>query len=447
MEQPIIHVGILTSNNIKFELHGDYKIAGTDEKFSGQFEAHLDGDVIVVEGNGKKFSSTADIYFEPSNFESEAFVLRDVVIGIQFHWQRKEKQKFLGTLRFVIENGNLVAVNVIPIEHYLVSVISSEMRATSSIDLLKAHAIISRSWLIAQLDKNKKLKEEGAEYVTTLTSDGEITKWWDREEHNLYDVCADDHCQRYQGITKIYSDSAKQAIDSTFGLVLLNDGHVCDARFSKSCGGVSENFENVWEPVHHPYLTAVVDWKHNPENFNMDLTVEENAREWILNEPAAFCNTKDNNVLSQVLQEYDQTTADFYRWKVEYSQNEISELVKKRINIDFGQIIDLVPVERGKSGRITRLKVIGTKKEMIIGKELLIRKAFSETHLYSSAFVVERTNINAEGIPEKITLRGAGWGHGVGLCQIGAALMAEMGYKFDEILYHYFKNIELKKIY
>lgn len=446
MTEPQISVAIMHGTEIKFELYGDYSCNQSKEKFSGKFTAKLDNGKIAVESAGKKIECKDEIIFNPSDIESESFLLRDVVIGIQFHWERKENQRFLGSLKFLIEHDQLCAVNIIPVEQYLTSVISSEMSATSSDELLKAHSIISRSWVLAQIEKGKEIKSSQSKYESKQKGENEIIRWYDREDHDLYDVCADDHCQRYQGITKIYAHNAEKAVAFTRGLVLFYNDKICDARFSKSCGGISEAFENVWEPVKHPYLQKVVDYKFEPDGFNLDLRKEKNAVAWIKSVPPAFCNTTDQKILSQVLLDYDQQTKDFYRWTVEYKQDELAELINTKSGIDFGNIIDLVPVERGDSARLIKLKIIGTKKELIIGKELEIRKVLSKSHLYSSAFIVEKYGVK-NNIPARFVLRGAGWGHGVGLCQIGAAVMGEKGYDFDEILLHYFKGASIKKYY
>jgi SpoIID/LytB domain protein len=310
-------------------------------------------------------------------------------------------------------------------------------------EALKAHAIISRSWLFSQI---KKAKTSGEKNKTEYNSETEHLKWYDREEHKLYDVCNDDHCQRYHGITKVISGVASQAIEFTRGIVLKYENEICDARYSKCCGGISESYENVWEPVKHEYLKPVIDHKFEPENYDTDLKIEEDASRWIKGNPSAFCNTNDKNVLSQILVDFDQATKDFYRWQVEYSQEEISKLILEKSGIDFGDIINLVPVERGASGRLTKLKVEGTKKTLIIGKELEIRKFLSPSHLYSAAIVIDKVG-DDKGLPKKFIIHGAGWGHGVGLCQIGAAVMAAKGYMFDEILLHYFSGVKLKRIY
>jgi len=322
--------------------------------------------------------------------------------------------------------------------------VTAEMSATSSLELLKAHAVISRSWLLAQIEKNKNLQTGTTQYESLIDTEDEHIRWYDREDHDNFDVCADDHCQRYQGITRASTPLVEQAVNETQGQILIYNGNICDARYSKCCGGVAEIFENVWEPVNHPYLQNIVDNDVDPIGFSLELDQEEEAEKWILGNPDAFCNSKDTKVLSQVLNDYDQETMDFFRWKVQYNQKDLSDLVKKRIGIDFGNILDLVPVERGTSGRLIKLKIIGDKKTLTIGKELEIRKALSESHLYSSAFVVEKKEDNDETV---FTLRGAGWGHGVGLCQIGAAVMGEKGYDYEEILMHYFRGASLEKKY
>jgi SpoIID/LytB domain protein len=371
-------------------------------------------------------------------------LIKDVVIGKNFHWEKKNNQRFRGSIKLIIEDGKISVINILYVEDYLVSVISSEMSSNSSIEMLKAHAIISRSWLIAQLDK--RLEARTIIEYQYKQKENELIKWYDREDHENFDLCADDHCQRYQGILRIVNDAALHAIDKTRGIVLMFNDKVCDTRYSKCCGGISESYENVWEPVVHPYLSSIIDYKYVADDFDTELDKEENAIKWIKNKPLAFCNTTNKKVLSQVLVDFDQTTTDFYRWKVEFTQEEIASLIKEKLGFDFGNILDLVPVERGNSGRIIKLKIIGDNKTLTIGKELEIRRVLSKSHLYSSAFLVKKEDVK-DSIPGKFILQGAGWGHGVGLCQIGAAVMGDMGYKFDEILSHYFKDANLKKIY
>lgn len=445
MDEPKVSVAILNDPQIQIELSGEYLIKELDITISGPISAAIENDKIKLTGNRILHAAENEFNIEPVDSTESSFLIKDVVIGIDFHWQKKEDQRFKGSLRLIKEKGNITAVNVINVEEYLMSVISSEMSATSSEELLKAHSIISRSWLIAQIQKSDNLKKSDDNKYSFVETEDKLIKWFDREDHVLYDVCADDHCQRYQGITKIISDKSKKAIEFTRGMLLTYEGEICDARYSKSCGGVSENFELVWEPVEYPYLKKVIDYSEDTAS-DFDLTLESDAEKWIKGNPPAFCNTHDEKILSQVLLDFDQTTKDFYRWKVEYTQEEISGLVNKNLGDDFGEILDLIPVSRGVSGRLIELKIVGSRKTLTIGKELIIRKTFSNSHLYSSAFVVEKHDVENK-IPGKFVLLGAGWGHGVGLCQIGAAVMGEKGYKFDEILLHYFKGAELKKLY
>lgn len=438
MEEPKIKVGIMSAAEVKFILDGDFHVS--DTTVSGSQVATTDGKSIIW--NNKEYT---ELFFEPANDEV-SFWLEDVTIGVNFHWERKENQRFKGALKLIVENGKITPINILGVEDYLLSVISSEMSATASLELLKAHAVISRSWLLAQIDKNKRIVDAGEQYsAVEKTSDDEMIKWYDREDHINFDVCADDHCQRYQGITRASTPEVAKAIEATRGQVLMDGENLCDARFSKCCGGVYEEFENCWEPVHYDYLAARRDGE-NETDFP-DLTIEENAREWILTRPEAHCNTSDAEILSQVLNNYDQETTDFYRWEVTYTQEEITKLVKERSGMDYGNIVDLEPIARGTSGRLYKLKVVGTNKTLTIGKELEIRRTLSPSHLYSSAFVVEKGENDANGLPSTFTLKGAGWGHGVGLCQIGAAVMGAKGYNYKEILLHYFVDAEIKELY
>ena len=435
---PRVKVGIMNEPEVDFVLFGEYRLAdGTI--VTGEQHAE-----VTAEGQVAWNGTVADVVtFEPS--ENGFFELKGVTIGVNFHWERKEDQRFSGALHLIVENGKLTAVNVLPVEDYLLSVISSEMSATASLELLKAHAVISRSWLLAQIDKNKRITEEHEDYKACEEGgEDEMIKWYDREDHVNFDVCADDHCQRYQGITRQSTERVRDAIKATWGEVLTYGGELCDARFSKCCGGVYEEFENCWEPKHYDYLVARRDGE-DEMNFP-DLTKEAAAEEWILTSPKAFCNTTDKQILSQVLNNYDQETTDFYRWTVEYTQEELAALILKRSGVDYGQILDLQPVARGTSGRLYKLKIVGTKKTLTIGKELEIRRTLSPSHLYSSAFIVERHDVT-DGVPGKFVLRGAGWGHGVGLCQIGAAVMGEKGHNYKEILLHYFINANITTLY
>ncbi len=436
-KEPVINVGILTSDVISFVLNGVYQCSN-GENHSGEKQ--------VLCKDGKIYFNNQfydELVFTPV-VSSTDFELKDVIIGINFHWERKENQRFGGSLKFIIDNRSLIAINEIGTEDYLTSVISSEMSATASIELLKAHAVISRSWLLKpMMSGNESFTKSANEAEITAN---EIVVWYERDCHSQFDVCADDHCQRYQGVTKSSVENVKIAIESTKGEVLVSDGKICDARFSKSCGGMSEHFENCWAPIHFPYLTPVYDLLPQTVASLPDLKNQKVANDWIRQSPPSFCNTTDKSILGQVLNNYDQETTDFYRWKVEYSQKELADIISQRSGIDFGEICDLIPLERGDSGRIIRLNIVGTKRSITVGKELEIRKWLSNSHLYSSAFVVDRLEF-INNIPQKFTLTGAGWGHGVGLCQIGAAVMGECGYKYQEILQHYFKGASLERFY
>ena len=434
--EPRVSVGIVTANEIVFSLHQPYNANGTT--VSGKQSVSYENGAIIW--NGKRYK---ELVFQPQE-AGASFSLEDVTIGVNFHWERKETQTFLGILRFAIEGTAMWAINELSVERYLESVISSEMSATSSLRLLEAHAVISRSWLLAQIENRRSAKTEQTSLYSCITGKDKMIKWYDRQDHTLFDVCADDHCQRYQGITKETSPHVAVAIQHTRGQVLMSEGKICDARFSKCCGGAMEEFQYCWEDSPKPYLKAIGD---TPEKTIPDLTVEANAEEWIRTSPDSFCNTNDKNILSQVLNDYDQETTDFYRWRVDYTQEEVSQLINSKLNIDFGQIIDLIPIERGKSARLCQLKIVGTKQTLIIGKELEIRRALSPSHLYSSAFVVDKEDVNAEGIPALFHIIGCGWGHGVGLCQIGAAVMGEKGYNYDQILAHYYPGADLKELY
>ena len=430
-EQPVVKVGIMSENEIEFVLNERYQCNG--EIFQGEQKVSFSNDKVLW--NGKEYE---ELYFSPIGCGT--FWLKDVTIGVNFHWERKEDQKFGADLKIIAENGKLTAINIIGVEDYLTSVISSEMSATASMELLNAHAVISRSWLLAQIEKNKEIALGNEDYKSCIQTKDELIKWYDREDHINFDVCADDHCQRYQGLTRASTEKVRIAIAQTWGELLTDNGKICDARFSKCCGGVMEEFQNCWEPIKYPYLRGYRD-SANPLDIP-DLTVEKNSVEWITTSPDAFCNTTDAKILSQVLNNYDQETVNFYRWEQTYSQKELSELIKNRSGIDYGDIIDLIPIERGPSSRLVKLKIVGSKKTMTIGKELEIRRTLSDSHLYSSAIVFEKVGqiatTNGTIVPEKFILRGAGWGHGVGLCQIGAAVMGEKGYNYKDILLHYY---------
>ena len=429
-QQPKIRVGIMVAREIRFCLNDSY----TDGRSS--FEGEMS--ISAVQGRLSWNGVLIDSLTLKPNDHGATFTLHDVTIGIGFHWERKEEQTFPSQLKFIIEDGLVRAINILLVEEYLTSVISSEMKPTASREFLRAHAVISRSWVLAQL-RSPYRKADAAKPITNDHILNRIIKWYDHDQHTLFDVCADDHCQRYQGRTRIISAAAQAAVKDTFGQTLVSEGHLCDARFSKCCGGITEEFETCWQDEHKPYLVALRDSNIN-EGALPDLTVEENARQWILSEPKSFCNSADGNILSESLNGYDLETPDFYRWTVEYTTAQISDIFRRKSGLDIGDIVDLRPIKRGPSGRIYELEIQGTKSTVTIGKELEIRRTLSESHLFSSAFVIEKTQ-------DGFTLKGAGWGHGVGLCQIGAAVMAAKGYTYREILQHYYPHTSLGRFY
>ena len=445
-KQPNVNVGIVSGQKIHFSLNKPYLAKG--EMVTGEQEvAFSEGGILW---NGNQYSS---LTFHPQSADA-SFSLSDVTIGVNFHWERKETQTFLGTLHLVVESDKICAINELPVERYLESVISSEMSATSSLELLKAHAVISRSWLLAQMKKRREVAESGNNFFSFVKKDDRLIRWYDREDHTIFDVCADDHCQRYQGITKETSPHVAEAIRQTKGQILMDGDDICDARFSKCCGGVTEEFQYCWEDTPKNYLSSVRDIIQGVKSVGTaapaplpSLQDEAAAEAWIRSNPPAFCNTTDKKILSQVLNDYDQETADFYRWKVTLTQEKLKQLLDEKLKMNFGDILDLQAEERGKSGRISQLRIVGTEKTFVIGKELEIRRALSDTHLYSSAFVVDRCDIDEKGVPQRFDIIGAGWGHGVGLCQIGAAVMGEEGFDYDAILLHYYQGAEIKKVY
>ena len=438
MKEPEINVGIVSAKEIHFTLNGQFFAKG-ETVSDNQVVSFSEGGILWNENQYRELT------FTPLE-ENNSFSLYDVTIGLNYHWERQETQVFSGTLRLVVDEDKIVAINILPVEDYLTSVISSEMNANSSLELLKAHAVVSRSWLFAQIEKRKALRGKDEGFFSFIKTKEEYIRWYDREDHTIFDVCADDHCQRYQGITKATNSTVAEAVQATRGRLLMYGKKICDARFSKCCGGATEEFEYCWEDKHYPYLTSVRDAEEEENLSFPDLTKEEEAEHWIRKAPKSFCDTHDKKILSQILNNYDQETTDFYRWKVRYTQTELAELIRTKTKSDYGDIIDLIPVQRGPSGRICKLKIVGTLKTLTIGKEMEIRRTLSDSHLFSSAFVVDKGEIK-EGIPQWFLLSGAGWGHGVGLCQIGAAVMGEKGYPYEEILLHYYKGAEIRKFY
>jgi SpoIID/LytB domain protein len=467
--EPVISVGLVTGiKEISFYLSGNFTSTRGQKFLPGDYQAVQDDHHVQIrDGRGNLLAAAPEIELIPSDFSSCAFTLAEVTIGVEFHWQRKEAQSFQGIMKLVArrEQG-LMVINKIPLESYLVSVISSEMSASCPPELLEAHAVISRSWLLAQLyeqkpersgpwsvdrDQGSAAPDHRLEFpappsaVRRPPSAIEIVRWYSRESHTEFDVCADDHCQRYQGITKAFSPAVFAAVQETRGLVLIDGDEICDARFSKCCGGMTENYRAAWQERDIPYLVGVYDGPSLPADFALPLTRETNADNWITGTPPAYCNTSDRVLIEQILPDFDQETKDFFRWEVSYGQEELQAVLQQKLSIDLGTILALEPLERGVSGRMVRLKIIGEKASAIVGKELEIRRALSRTHLYSSAFVAQPEGRGA--VPERFRLIGAGWGHGVGLCQIGAAVMAQQGRDYREILAHYYRGSSLHVLY
>ena len=438
--EPNLRVGIIDHcRDVQGSFNGVFTSDG-HQQLKGNFDARLADGQIVLAGTDESFTITAK-EIHCANVSGGTFTLRDVSIGMQFHWERKEEQTFRGNLTLMPRaDGTITIINEIPLEEYLASVISSEMSGEGPLEFLKAHAIASRSWLAAMLGREERNIDIDPE--RSIWSDNELMRWYDREDHDIFDVCADDHCQRYQGITRMNSESVQQAIESTRGLFLVLGEEICDARFSKACGGLTEEFENTWEDRHLPYLESISDSSvQHPK-----IVSEQAAEDWILSNPDAYCNTTDESILRKILPAFDRETKNFFRWAVDYERQELEEIIASKSRIDFGTLLNLVPVQRGASGRINRLMIEGSKKTLIVGKELEIRRWLSKTHLYSSAFIVMAER-ESDGTPKHFLLYGAGWGHGVGLCQIGAAVMATKNFSAEEILKHYFRNSQLKKLY
>mgnify|MGYP002619935573 CR=1 FL=1 len=446
MKEPNVSVCVLQDYEIHFRLNGVFHAKG-DNVSGVQTAECVDG---CIRWNGKLYQ---ELLFQPESY-GISFDIIDVKIGINFHWERKENQTFKGALKMIVNDGKICAINIIHVEDYLISVISSEMKASAPLEFLKSHAVISRSWLLAQMEKRRKLNKnkKNNSFFSFIKKDDSLIRWYDRQDHTLFDVCADDHCQRYQGLNRVDNLLVEKAINETRGQILSYNGTICDARFSKCCGGMMEKYGACWEDIDYPYLKSIRDYvseELTENDIDVNLESEENAVNWIKEQPRAFCNTSDKRILSMVLNSYDQETTNFYRWTQEYSQQQIAELICRKTKIDFGYIQDMIPLKRGKSSRIILLRIVGTKRSFTIGKELEIRRVLSESHLLSSAFFVEKCfqGDNADNVPDKFILHGAGWGHGVGLCQIGAAVMGDMGYDYRQILKHYYPNSTISAMY
>lgn len=447
-KEPWIAVGLLTdAEEVKLVLSGPFSAADGAPVIEGAYTARSEGNAIRLDG--ERAMTAPVININPADFASCQFTVHGIRIGLGFHWERAESQQFQGGLRIQVGTGGLTLINQIPLEAYLVSVISSEMSASCPPELLRAHAIVSRSWLLAQLNRERAAQSPSrSEVVDRTASEDEIIRWYDRESHSDFDVCADDHCQRYQGISKAFSQAAFDAVHDTRGKVLVYGDAICDARYSKSCGGMTEAYSAIWDDQDIPYLKPVFDGPGDEApGHRLPLSVEVNAEDWIASTPVAYCGVATPELLARVLPGFDQETSDFYRWNVSYTQQEMTDILHARLGFDFGRVHSLLALERGESGRIIRLRIVGEKRTLIIGKELEIRRALSRSHLYSSAFVVDAAREQISDYPALFKLTGAGWGHGVGLCQIGAAVMADRGHAHEEILEHYFRGSTLRNIY
>jgi len=435
-DQPKITVGIIDRQTEVFgRLDGEFLLEESGS-VSGGFSAKTEsGTVVLYDEVHREICRPKSIRL--TGQKGSTFSLFNVTIGNRFHWERTEDQTFQGDLIFLRRNdGTITVINEILLEDYLKSVISSEMSGAAPKEFLKAHAILSRSWLLAALDRKKKKIETSTAVSKTTQKHGEVICWYEREDHDLFDVCADDHCQRYQGISKIASEQAEAAVLETRGMAITYQDEICDARYSKACGGITEDFDTAWDNKRVPYLRSISDTSvsHRP------ITTEEEASAWILSNPEAYCCTKDERLLGKILPEFDRETKGFFRWKIDYSRKELEAILREKSGFDFGTLKEIIPLHRGPSGRISQLSIVGSKRGVVVGKELEIRRWLSRSHLYSSAFIVKR-------VAEQFIFHGAGWGHGVGLCQIGAAVMATRGFSAEEILNHYFTGVEIKKIY
>jgi peptidoglycan hydrolase-like amidase len=441
MEEPRITVGICDRYpEIRGRMNGLYRTNG--RPLTGGFTARPEGGAVVLGDHfGREILRAPEIRLAAAR--EATFTLHDVTIGVRFHWERKEEQTFSGNLILLAAGeGKLTAVNELPVEEYLASVVSSEMSDEAPSEFLKAHAVASRSWLVAMLRRGAQKAKEGRKSEHVIRREGEIVRWYDREDHDLFDVCADDHCQRYQGVTRLAAGRVEEAVRVTRGVFLIRDGEICDARYHKACGGMTEDYATCWEEKAVSYLSHVSDAAAPIA----PVRTEADAERWILSCPDVYCHTKHPDLLKKILPAFDRETADFFRWQVSYAREELEGTLRAKSGLDFGVLQNLAPLERGPSGRIRRLRVEGTKARVVVGKELEIRRWLSPSHLMSSAFIISVTR-ESSGVPSRFTLHGAGWGHGVGLCQIGAAVMAEKGFNAEEILRHYFQGAALVKRY
>jgi SpoIID/LytB domain protein len=338
----------------------------------------------------------------------------DVPVGTGYHWEQKEDRTYPETMIFLLDvNGKLAAVNAVPVETYLEGVVPSEMHPNFPEEALKAQAVAARSKALANL--------------------GLV------HSADPFDFCSDVHCQVYGGLSKTAA-SANRAVKKTAGLVLWEGGKIIDAVYGGVCGGHTEDVDKAWRTAPKRHLQGIADGPRQLKRYE-PLDDESNVRSWIQDSPPSYCNT-----LTGSLPDALNYTKKYFRWEVTLPQDELRSQIERRLGRNLGAVRDLIPISRGVSGRITKLKIVGTNGEQIVEGELNVRKCLSSTTLWSSCFIVERKD-GGSAPPESFTLRGAGWGHGIGMCQTGAAIMALKGYGFDRILKHYYKNVRIKKLY
>jgi peptidoglycan hydrolase-like amidase len=442
VNEPTIRVGLVEGvASVRLQLEGRF-VVGADPVSAGEYVVTREGARVLLRGIAQAKADA--LRLSPADFETGRLTVHDVTIGKDFHWQRQQSQVFQGVLECRTDWAGLTVINEVPLESYLASVISSEMRASCPAALLRAHAIVSRSWLLAQLGRAAREEQEAGK---PGGDEEEVIRWYDRESHQGFDVCADDHCQRYQGISRAFTPAVFEAVRATRGVALVQGDEVCDTRYAKCCGGMTEVFATAWDDRDVPYLRTIYDGPGAPAGFALPCDGPGSAERWILGSPPAYCSRTDAAFLAQVLPGFDQETHDFYRWTVSYAQDELADILRARLGRDLGRIAALEPLERGPSGRIKRLRIRGERGSLVVGKELEIRRALSRAHLYSSAFVPRGEEPDAEGFPGRFRLAGAGWGHGVGLCQIGAAVLAAGGASHEEILDHYFRGARARRLY
>jgi peptidoglycan hydrolase-like amidase len=441
VSEPRISVGIMEGRDVvEGRFNGAFSVEGIGP-VSGLFSAASDaGKVVLLDGQRREAGRSASLRI--AGGAHATFDLFRVTIGQSFHWERKEDHTFMGDLVLIAgKGGGVTAVNDVPVEDYLESVVASEMSASAPVEFLKCHAILSRSWVLSVIAR-KGRPQEAAARPSTVGDGGEVMRWYGGEDHALFDVCADDHCQRYHGLTRITSEAVRAAVRETRGMALTFGGEICDARYSKACGGLTEEFRTAWADIDVPYLACVSD---GPAAFAR-IATEGQAGDWIGSRPDAYCNMQDEGLLATILPAFDRETTSFFRWTVEYTRGELEEILREKSGFDPGRLRAIQPLERGPSGRIRRLRIVGSRAAIVVGKELEIRRWLSRTHLYSSAFTV-RTIPAGSSAPEHFVFNGAGWGHGVGLCQIGAAVMASRGFSAEEIMAHYFPGAALSRLY